>query len=123
VTPPEAWDVEKKPALRMAQPWCAWRTLSGKSSKSVVKNVTYEFLVTGIVKVQNEYRIQMHSKKMHISAQYRAPEKTDSRVAKLITCMSSSQPIRAEVEIKTIDKSKVVGRLLTFLPIPQLSSI
>lgn len=90
------------------------------SRESVVKSVTDDFLVTGIVKVQNVYRIQMHSKKMHISAQYRAPEKTDSRVKKLITCMTSSQLIRAEVQIKTIDKSQIVGRLLKFQPLPHL---
>lgn len=92
------------------------------SRESVVENLTDDFLVTGIVKVQNVYRIQMHSKKVHISAQYRAPEKTDSRVKKLIMCMTSSQPIRAEVQIKTIDKSQVLGRLLTFQPIPQSSN-
>ena len=78
--------------------------------------IEQEFEVVGVTKHHNVYRIQLNSPNLILSAIYRHPQLTDTRVRRLMTCMSKSIPILAKVEVKTIDKSQVTGRLLRFQP-------
>lgn len=81
-----------------------------------VDEVTTEFSIVGVIKVHRNYRVQLKSRTLQISAVYSAPQMTDLKVKKLLTCLAASTPIHATVEIKTIDKSQVIGRLLSFQP-------
>jgi hypothetical protein len=82
-----------------------------------IEEIDDEFIVLGVVKVQSSYRVQLKSKSLHLSAIYMSPQLTDGKLKKLINCMAGSQTIQARVELKTIDKSQVIGRLLSFRPI------
>lgn len=95
------------------------KQLEALSERRTVRNaeledITDEFQVIGIVKIQNSYRVQLKSKTTHLSAIFRSPEMTPVRVKKLMTCMTDSQTIDATVELKTVDGSQVVGRLMKF---------
>lgn len=82
--------------------------------EAVIEEVEDVFDVRGIVRVQSAYRVQLQSKTMHLSATYRAPEMTDSRVKKLVSCITTGRRVFAQVEIKTVEKAHVIGRLRSF---------
>lgn len=81
-----------------------------------LEEITDEFSVTGIVKIQKSYRVQLKSSTTHLSAIYRSPEMTPAKIKKLMTCITESQTIDATIELKTVDGSQVIGRLLSFTP-------
>lgn len=70
------------------------------------------FEVKGVYKAPTSYRVQLFSPNLILSAIYRRPELSERRVRVLMRCMSDSIPIDARVEVKTIDKAQVVGRLI-----------
>jgi hypothetical protein len=73
-----------------------------------------EFEVLGIVKVGATYRVQLKSSTLHISASFGKSKFSESKTKSLMACMTTSKKIWAKIEIKTVDKSQVTGRLLTF---------
>lgn len=80
-----------------------------------------DFVVEGITRIQDFYRVQLHSETYYLSATYRKPQLKLSNVRRLLNCVTNSNKIRAKVEIKRIDKAQVVGRLLEFtvLEVPE----
>lgn len=91
-----------------------------RANRPYVKKIVEDiFNVEGIVKVSNRYRVQLKSKSYHISVTYSDKSQTGKNISRLMKAMASSQAIRAEVEIKKIDRSIVTGRLLSFSVIEQ----
>lgn len=82
-----------------------------------IAEIEQEFMVVGVTKHHNIYRIQLTSQNLNLSATYRHPQLTDTRVRRLMNCMSTSTPILAKLEVKVVDKSQVSGRLMRFKPL------
>lgn len=81
---------------------------------SDITEVEQVFEVMGINKYQNTYRVQLHSKNLSVTAAYKWPQMTAAKVKKLMSHMTNSTQIFAKLEIKVVDKSQVVGRLIRF---------
>ena len=82
-----------------------------------IKEIEQQFVIGGVTKHHGEYRIQLTSPNLVLTAVYRRPQLSDSRIRRLMSCMANSTPVLAKVEVKTIDKSQVSGRLIKFKPI------
>ncbi|CAN7596514.1 hypothetical protein LJR099_004498 [Variovorax paradoxus] len=82
-----------------------------------------DFLVLGMVRVQNSYRIQLKSRATHISATYKTPQMTDASIRLLSECFHNRQLVRAQVELKIIEKSQILGRLMSFEPVVKAGRI
>ncbi|WP_354686719.1 hypothetical protein [Cupriavidus necator] len=78
------------------------------------ETVTDTFVVEGIVKIGNRYRLQLRSDTYHFSAIYQKPQLTEDGVHQIFGCMTDSKEIEATVEIKIIEKSQISGRLISF---------
>lgn len=81
-----------------------------------ILEIEQEFVIVGVTKHHNIYRIQLTSPNLVLSAIYRHPQLSDTRVRRLMNCMSNSTPILAKVEVKIVDKAHVSGRLMRFKP-------
>jgi len=79
-----------------------------------VEMVEDTFQVLGVIRVRKNYRVQLRSKNLYISAMYKPPEMTDARARRLAGCITSSQLIKATIELKRLEKSHVIGRLMKF---------
>ncbi|APF86791.1 hypothetical protein HI806_08500 [Ralstonia solanacearum] len=86
-------------------------------------NVTDTFVVEGIVKIGERYRLQLRSPTYHFSAIYHKPHMTESRIRRLFSCMTDSKKIEATVEIKVIEKSQIAGQLLKFKVVNEQSEV
>ncbi|WP_157381144.1 hypothetical protein [Burkholderia ubonensis] len=90
-----------------------------KRRKSNTEPIEDEFSVDGIVKISNNYRIQLRSNTAQYSVLYREPEMTPTRIKKLMNCMTFSRPIRARIIVRMVEGSQVSGQLLSFTVAPQ----
>lgn len=80
--------------------------------------VTDIFSVEGVSKIGANYRIQLKSETFLLSAFYGKPELRTKKVKQLLACLATSEKINANVQIKKVDKTQVVGRLLEFEVVP-----
>ncbi len=79
-----------------------------------VSEITQVFRVAGIKKSGAAYRVQLESKTLVITANYRRPQFSDAGLKRLVNCMATDTRIQATLEVRTVDKSQLVGRLLRF---------
>lgn len=84
---------------------------------SDVKEVTRDFRIAGVKKVGSGYRIQLEAKDLVLSVSYKRPQFSDTGLKRLMSYMTSETRISATLEVKTIDKSQLTGRLLRFTPV------
>lgn len=82
-----------------------------------VQEIEQMFSVVGVTKLQNSYKIQLTSPNLVLAVTYRHPQMTEARIRRLMNCISNSIDILAKIQVKTIDKSQVTGRLIRFKPI------
>jgi hypothetical protein len=94
-------------------------TLSERRTRRPTKKriVTEVFAVEGITKIRNTYRVQMKSETYHFAASFAPPAASPLKVRQLLRCLAQSRSISAKVEIKEVEKSVVLGKLLSFKPI------
>jgi len=85
---------------------------------SDVSEVTRVFRVAGVRKSGAAFRVQLESKNLVLTAVYRRPQFSDAGLKRLLNCFTSEIRISATVEIRTVDKSQLIGRLLRFSPLP-----
>jgi hypothetical protein len=78
------------------------------------KSVTEVFKITSVRKAGTAYRIGLESKKLTFSALYRKPQLSEIRIKRLMNCFLNGDLIKAEVEVRPIEKAQVVGRLISF---------
>lgn len=84
---------------------------------SDTSEVTRVFRVAGVRKSGAAYRVQLESKNLVLTAVYRRPQFSDSGLKRLLNCFTSDLRINATVEIRTVDKAQMIGRLLRFSPV------
>lgn len=90
--------------------------LSERRRRRRSKNDTVEdtFEVGGIVKIEQNYRLQLRSETAIFSVLYRPPKMTEAKIKRLLNCMTASRPIEAKISIRSVEGAHVSGELLSF---------
>lgn len=90
--------------------------LSERRRRRKSKNETVEdtFEVSGIVKIDQNYRLQLRSDTAIFSVLYRPPTMTEAKIKRLMNCMTSSRTVDAKISIRSVEGAQVSGELLSF---------
>jgi len=93
--------------------------LSGRRTRqeNEVKRIRGVFTVKSVTSKGELFRVVLESAEKTINAVYRSPELTDARVKRLTARMVEKKPIQATVDIRTVDRASLDGRLISFKPV------
>jgi|GEM_PF-1167757 len=85
--------------------------------KTLVKDT---FIILGIVKIGAVYRIQMKGP-YFVTVIYANKHKSGKTIQDLMIAMAQANLVEAEIELKTIDGSQVIGKMIDFdvIPLPK----
>lgn len=83
-----------------------------RKSKDQIIEDTFE--VSGIVKIEQNYRLQLRSETAFFSVLYRPPKMTEARIKRLMNCMTGSRTIDAKISIRSVEGAQVSGELESF---------
>lgn len=75
------------------------------------------FTVTAVKSAGSSFRIGLDSKQLSLTATYRKPQLTDTRIKRLMNCLASRTPIDAHLEVKDVGKAHLSSRLIWFAPV------
>jgi len=90
--------------------------LSERRRRRKGKNETIDdtFEVAGIVKIAENYRLQLRSETAFFSVLYRPPKMTEARIKRLMNCMTASRTIDATISVRSVEGAQVSGELESF---------
>jgi hypothetical protein len=79
-----------------------------------VQEIQGIFTVAGVRKDSSRYQIALESTDLSISAVFRKPHLTDTKIRQLLKIFQAGGKIAATIELRSIDGAKPTGRLLRF---------
>jgi len=89
-----------------------------RNTRPIVKTEVQDtFIILGIVKIGSSYRIQMKGTFL-VTVMYECKYIPGKTIQDLMSAMAQANLVKATVELKTIDGSQVIGKMLDFEIIP-----